>query len=609
MESSHLLAMHQACHASAVIVSPGSAVRAPNPHSDGASRPPTFSLAPHMAVAPTSRHRSTQFHSDEQAKDVITFRLGARRRYLLTGVLGLAGLAAALAGIAPISVSHTLLIFAACVGVNALLTYLATGTLMHAWWMRYAVAALDVSLISVVIGIMGQNALALLYFAVIVPYSFDRGRSLGYFTAGFSAVAFLLVRLPSVSGQTDIPWVIVTAGCILLVASQLVPIASRLIGRIRETRDVISEVEGGNLLARAETKYTDELGLLQRSFNRMLGVLGQLIGVVQREADEVAALADQLAGATGTLSASGTQFARTAVNLTSQLETQRRFAEDGTHHAQQALGASERLRERAEDMETNATELVEAAEASRNAIGRAADTLVSISGHVQSTAKTVGALGTASEQVGEFVDTVTRIARQTNLLALNAAIEAARAGEHGRGFAVVAEEVRKLAEESARAAKEVTSTIAVVRDNIALAVDSMAQGEREVKGVGDVAEEANRALGVMLEGILRIAEVITEAATVSRTQSVTMSSLSTTMDGVQGVATEASARANAGSRLATEQTHAIDGMSATSRQLAELADRLRQSISRFAVATVPFTQEMRLPTVGVIPRSPIPPGK
>jgi methyl-accepting chemotaxis protein len=562
-----------------------------------------------MTAVPVPHNASLQFRSDEQAKDVITFRLGARRRYLLTGVLGLAGLAAALAGIAPISVSHTLLVFAACIGVNALLTYLATGTLMHAWWMRYAVAALDVSLVSTVIGIMGQNSLALLYFAVIVPYSFDRGRSLGYFTAGMSAAAFLLVRLPALHGTNDYSWVFVTAGSILLVASQVVPIASRLIGRIRETRDVISEVEGGNLLARAENQYTDELGLLQRSFNRMLGVLGQLIGVVQREADEVAALADQLAGATGTLSVSGTQFARTAVNLTSQLETQRRFAEDGTHHAQQALGASERLRERAEDMEANATELVAAAETSRNAIGRAADTLVTISDRVQSTAKTVGALGTASEHVGEFVETVTRIARQTNLLALNAAIEAARAGEHGRGFAVVAEEVRKLAEESARAAKEVASTIAVVRDNIALSVDSMAQGEREVRGVGDVAEEANRALGVMLEGIRRIADVITEAATVSRSQSVTMSTLSTTMDGVQGVATEASARANAGSRLATEQTQAIDGMSATSRQLAELADRLRQSISRFAVATVPFTQEMRLPAAGASSHSTIQPAR
>jgi methyl-accepting chemotaxis protein len=548
-----------------------------------------------IGCRPLPQHALSNFTSEERAKDEITFRLGAKRRYLLTGILGTAGVVAAFAGIAPISTGRTLLVFIACIAVNAGLSFLARGRLRNAWWMRYAVATLDVALVSVVVGIMAHDALAVLYFAVIVPYSFDRGRALGYFTAVMSAAAFILVRLPQLQAPAALAWVLVTTAGILLVSSQVVPIASRLIVRIRETREVITDVESGNLLARANANHTDELGLLSLGFNRMLGVLGQLIGVVQREADQVAGLADQLAGATGTLSGSGTQFARTAVGLTTQLEAQRRSAEDGTRHAQQALGASERLRERAEEMESNANELVAAAEASRNAIGRASDTLVTISERVQSTAATVGALGEASERVGEFVDAVARIARQTNLLALNAAIEAARAGEHGRGFAVVAEEVRKLAEESGRAAKDVATTIAAVRENIATAVDSMAQGEREVRGVGDVADEAKRALGVMLEGIRRIADVITEAASVSRAQSATMGTLSTTMDTVQSVAAEASARASAASQLATEQTAALDGMSATSRQLAELADRMRQSISRFAVASAPFTQEFRRP--------------
>jgi methyl-accepting chemotaxis protein len=547
-----------------------------------------------MAVASAPQFSSSQRTDEERAKDAITFRLGARRRYVLTAIIGMAGLATALAGLAPVSVGWVLFTFASCLAANAILTFLATGALVNAWWMRYTIATLDVTLISVVVGIMARDSIALLYFAVIVPYSFDRGRSLGYYTAVTSALAFIAVRVPRTPSPEE-PWVYVTAGGILLVASQVVPIASRLIARIRETREVISEAESGNLIARTGKQYADELGLLQRGFNRMLGVLGQLIGVVQREADEVAALAERLAGTTGSLSASGTQFARTATNLTGQLEKQRGFAEEGTRHAQQALGASERLRERAEEMEASAVSLLGAAETSRNAIGRASDTLVTISERVQSTATTVSALGTASEQVGEFVEAVSRIARQTNLLALNAAIEAARAGEHGRGFAVVAEEVRKLAEESSRAAKDVAATIASVRENIALAVDSMAQGEREVRGVGDVADEANRALGAMLEGIRSIADVIAEAASVSRAQSTTMSTLRTTMDGVQSVAVEASSRANAASTLATEQTGALERMNATSQQLAELSDRLRQSISRFAVESAPFTQEMRLP--------------
>lgn len=545
-----------------------------------------------MAAAPPDQ---IDLRNEDRAKDTLTFRLGARRRYVLTAILGGAGLAAALAGVAPTSLTVVLLITATALILNALLTALATGVLSTVWWMRYAMATLDVALISAVVTVMKQDALAILYFLVIVPYSFDRGKALGYFTAFASAMGFLLARLPSIpeeSGAAGYAWTALVAGLLLVVSSQLVPITSRLISRIRRTREVIAEAERGNLLARADTRYSDELGLLQRSFNRMLEALGQLIGTVQREADEVAGLAEQLAAATGTLSVSGTEFSTVAINLTTQLETQRRFAEEGTRHTQQAFGASERLRERAEEMEANATALTSAAETSRNAIGRASDALVTISDRVRSTAATVGALGSASERVNEFVDTVSRIARQTNLLALNAAIEAARAGEHGKGFAVVAEEVRKLAEESGRAAKEVADTIAVVRENIAAAVASMGQGERDVRDVGTVANEANRALGTMLDGIRRIADVIAETAIVSRTQSETMDTLTATMTGVQGVAVEASARANAASTVATQQTASLGGLNATSQQLAELAERLRQSISRFAVVAAPITHEL-----------------
>jgi methyl-accepting chemotaxis protein len=524
--------------------------------------------------------------TEDRAKDTITFRLGAKRRYVLTAILGGAGLAAAVLNVVPVAVSTVLIIAGAALALNFVLTALATGALSTVWWMRYTIAALDVALISAVVAVLRQDSLIILYFLVILPYSFDRGKALGYFTAALSAAGFLIVRFTTFPGGATgyaYGWTFLAAALLLIVAAQLVPITSRLISRIRRTREVIAEAEQGNLLARADGRYSDELGLLQRSFNRMLEATGQLIGTVQREADEVAGLADRLASATGTLSASGTDFVATAVNLTDHLESQRRLAAEGSQHSQQAQGASERLRERAEQMESGARSLVAAAEESRNAIGRASTALVTISDRVRSTATTVGALGSASEQVNEFVDAVSRIARQTNLLALNAAIEAARAGEHGKGFAVVAEEVRKLAEESGRAAKEVAETISIVRENIATAVSSMSLGEREVRDVGTVADEANRALGTMLDGIRRIADLVTETASVSRAQSATMATLTTTMTGVQSVAVDASSRATMASGAAAQQMASLDGLSATSRQLAELADRLRQSISRFSV--------------------------
>ena len=528
---------------------------------------------------------------EDLAKDTLTFRLGARRRYLLTAILAVAAVVLALSGLVKVSVLAILLIAGITVLANLTLTALATGALRGVRAMRYVIATLDIVLITMTVAIMRHDALIILYFLVIIPYSFDRGKSLGYFTATLSAILFIVTRLlwPTDGVTTSVTqlWSVVAGGLLLLVASQMVPITSRLIWRIRRTREVIAAAEQGDLLVRADTRYSDELGLLQRSFNRMLEAQGQLIGSVQREADALASAAERLAGATGRLSASGQEFASTAAGLTAQLDDQQRQAQDGTAHTEQAFAASERLRERAETMETRASSLLEIAGSSRDAIGRASSALVTIRDRVRGSAATVGALGQASDQVNDFVDTVSRIARQTNLLALNAAIEAARAGEHGKGFAVVAEEVRTLAEESARAAKEIADTIAVVRDNIAAAVASMGQGERDVRDVGGVADEANRALGSVLDEARQVAEVVTETAAVSRVQSQTMRTLTSTMTGVEQVARDASTRARAAAVVASDQTAALDGLSTTAQQLAELADRLRGSISRFSVAAAP----------------------
>ena len=534
---------------------------------------------------------------EEREKDFTMFRQGARRRMWGIVVVGVALFVAVTTKAIP-DVPRVIMAAIAVIAfvLNGVLTALATNYRTYRSWNRYVFAALDAALISTLILVFGSPGLISLYFLAIIPYAFDRGERLGYFAALASVIGFLAASWGHGQLRPDtappFAWSLIAALLLAVVAAQIVPIPARLIRRIRRTRDCITEAERGNMLARSETRYGDELGLLEQSFNRMLEELGRIIGTVQREADEVAAFADGLASATHRLSQSGTDFTGAAESLTTRLEEQRSYTERGTRQTVEALEAAERLRERAEDMESNAQSLVGAAATSRDAIGRAADTLVTIGKKVRDTATTVGTLANASEKVGEFVEAVSRIARQTNLLALNAAIEAARAGEQGKGFAVVAEEVRKLAEESGRAAKDVAITIATVRESIATAVQSMTEGEQEVRNVGEIATEANAALSTMLTGIERISEVIGEAANVSRKQSSTMADLSGVIQNVQAVSVEAAVRAQDASRVATEQTVSLQGLTETSQQLAALADRLRQSISRFAVST---TQEFPVP--------------
>lgn len=116
-----------------------------------------------------------------------------------------------------------------------------------------------------------------------------------------------------------------------------------------------------------------------------------------------------------------------------------------------------------------------------------------INSQVVSSSKQVSQLDQASEQIGAIVQSIEQIAEQTNLLALNAAIEAARAGEHGRGFAVVAEEVRKLAEQSSTATKEISNLIENIRNNVTTTVASINGTVPLVEEGSKVIEEIGRA--------------------------------------------------------------------------------------------------------------------
>ena len=301
------------------------------------------------------------------------------------------------------------------------------------------------------------------------------------------------------------------------------------------------------------------------------------VGAYAEEAAEASEVAQTLSGSVGELEDLSRAFTNTIEDLTRELERQRSFTLDGTRHVREARAAAEQLHERAQAMEQAIGQLTAAASSSRDAIDRASHTLVSVGDRVRASADRVRDLDEVSDRIGGFVERITRLARQTNLLALNAAIEAARAGEQGKGFAVVAEEVRKLAGESERAAREIQSTVGDVRAHMGEVTQLLLTNEQEVGDVGAVAVQATDALGAISTSIARVTAIVAETGEVSRAQSARIGTLSEAIASLDEGAQRATGRAEQTAELLRTRATQSGGLRDAAKRIASVASRLARA--------------------------------
>ena len=326
-----------------------------------------------------------------------------------------------------------------------------------------------------------------------------------------------------------------------------------LVGRLKPVMEVAEKASQGDLTCRVPVTTQDELGQMGQAFNGFLEQLSRMLNQITEVTHNVAASSEQLSTNGGQVAQSSREQSNQATQVASAVEEMSATANEMAKNAQ-ALASS-------------AQEVNQAALRGGDVVANSIQGMESVTTTMHASADRINALGQRSQEIGEIIRVIEDIADQTNLLALNAAIEAARAGEQGRGFAVVADEVRKLAERTGKATKEIAGVIETVQGGTSEAVNSMEAGTAEAQKGMALAQEAGQRLSEIVDGVQGVADMIHQIAGSTEEQSQVSDQIAQSIQTVAG--------------LSQQNENNVGQVASASSDLASMAAQLQTSLSQF----------------------------
>jgi methyl-accepting chemotaxis protein len=329
---------------------------------------------------------------------------------------------------------------------------------------------------------------------------------------------------------------------------------SRIISR--PVKDVVASIDNADLNMQFNSERKDEVGDLQRSFDRFVETIKGTLLQVSEASAAVASASSEISSSTEQMAAGAQEQTSQAGEVASAVEEMTKTIVENSRNASSTADTAKQAKLAAEQGGTVVEETVSG--------------MKRIAGVVRQSAGTVQELGKSSDQIGEIIGVIDDIADQTNLLALNAAIEAARAGEQGRGFAVVADEVRKLAERTTKATKEIAGMIKKIQSDTKGAVTSMEEGTKEVDEGIKLADKAGSSLREIVGISQKVTDMVAQIAAASEQQSSASEQISKNVEAISSVTNESAA--------------GVQQIARAAEDLNRLTENLQQLLNKFKLS-------------------------
>ncbi|MDU4961261.1 MAG: methyl-accepting chemotaxis protein [Sporomusaceae bacterium] len=352
---------------------------------------------------------------------------------------------------------------------------------------------------------------------------------------------------------------------------------------IRQLTANAAKLAAGDLTVRAVIDGKDEVAALSTAFNTMGDNLRQLISRVSVSAAAVGR-------SVGTMKLSAEEAGRVSEQIAVTISDLARGATDQAQSVQAGAAQVQAVNTAVAAIGGDVTATVEQTDAVKTVVEQGLSAVLRqaaiMNENRQATAgagEAISLLAQRSQTIGQIVEVITGIAGQTNLLALNAAIEAARAGEQGRGFAVVAEEVRKLAEQSAASAREITELVREVQTGTAGAVREMERATVLVAEQQAAAEQTKAAFDHIRQAVAAITAQVERVDTETRRLDSRAGEVAGAITDIAAIAEESAASSEEAAAATQQQAATIQSIAQEAQQLLQEAEQLSQMIKRFQV--------------------------